>query len=736
MKIKKTQTKKDKELKAKKPEVKQPLQAKVHKVSAPKKAKVVPLKKEKPLSLKKTVSKKVAPDVVKEKEVVRATVLPEKIIKKEQVLAKERVTKKVTPVKVISPEKPQQKIETEKPPKKTTAVLSEAVKEKPVVAEKIKEPVVIQAPKPKKNLKPLEVNAPITVKDLAVKIQEKSSVLIKYLIEKQKMFVTINQILNEEIVIKTLEDFGFEYKKRMTDEESLMEVHTLDSGKELLPRPPVITLMGHVDHGKTSLLDAIRRSNVAEKEHGGITQHIGAYGVETKKGKITFLDTPGHEAFTAMRARGANITDIVILVVAADDGIMPQTIEAIDHARAAGVPIVVAINKIDKQSIDLDKVKRQLSQHDLMPEDWGGKTITIGVSAKTGQGIDELLDMILLEAEMLELKAIYDKPASGVVIEAKLSKGQGLVVTALVQSGSLKTGDNIICGLNYGKIRAMINSLGQRIDIATPSMAVEILGLSGLPEAGEKFYVLTDEKRLKEIVDQRQMQARQERLTIEPKLISLEDLYSKIQKGEVKELNLILKADVQGSLEAIKESLAKLISAEVKLNILHSSSGPINSSDVILAEASNAIIIGFHVEPDTKAKELAAEKKVEIRTYRIIYELISEIKAALEGLLAPKIKKIFIGKAIVKKVFNLSKSGIVAGCLVQKGKITRQAAASLVRDGQVIFEGNISALKRFKDDVREVAEEFECGISLSGFSDYKEGDIIEAYGIEKIARTL
>jgi translation initiation factor IF-2 len=422
--------------------------------------------------------------------------------------------------------------------------------------------------------------------------------------------------------------------------------------------------------------------------------------------------------------------------VAADDGVMPQTIEAIDHAKAAKAPIVVAINKIDKQGIDIDKVKRQLSQHDLTPEDWGGKTITVGVSAKTGEGIDGLLEMILLEAEMLELKAIYDTLALGVIVEAKLSKGKGFVVTALVQNGTLKIGDNMICGLYYGKIRAMINSMGQRIDAVTPGLPVEILGFSGLPQAGEKFYILNDEKRLREIAKERELQARLQKISPEPKHISLDDLYSRIQKGEVKELNLVLKADVQGSLEAIKESLLKIITPEVKLNILHLGVGPINSSDVILAEASNAIIIGFHVDADAQAKELSASKKVDIRTYRIIYELLSEIKAALEGMLAPKIKKIFIGKATVKKVFNLSKAGMVAGCFVQNGKITRQAQVILTRDGQVLFEGNISALKRFKDDVREVPEEFECGISLAGFSDFKEGDIIEAYGIEKIARTL
>lgn len=726
MKDKKIQIKKTKELKPKKLEIKKALTVKTAKVSVSKKAKAEVVKS-------KAVVKKVIAAAPKKKE---ALVSLEKKLPKGKVSAVEQIVKVTAPVaEPAKIHKPQAKIET---PAKIVAPAPKAIApEKKIIEKNVTEVKKEEAPVVKKDLKPIELDLPITVKDLAGKLQEKTSILIKYLIEKQKIFVTINQILKEDVIQRTLEHYGFEYKKRMSNEEVLLESQKIDlSNKKYLPRPPIITMMGHVDHGKTSLLDAIRRSNVAEKEHGGITQHMGAYEVETKKGKIAFLDTPGHEAFTSMRARGANITDIVILVVAADDGVMPQTIEAMDHAKAAGVSIIVAINKIDKQGIDLDKVKRQLAKQDLNPEEWGGKTITVGVSAKTRQGIDELLDMILLESEMLELKAVYDTLASGVVVEAKLSKGKGFIVTVLVQSGTLKVGDNMICGLHYGKIKAMINSSGQRVEQVTPGLPVEILGLSGLPEAGEKFYILDDDKKLKEIIEERQSQSRLEKISLEPKHISLDDLYAQIQKGVVKELNLIVKADVQGSLEAIRESLAKIISEEVKLNILHAGIGAINSSDVILAEASNAIIIGFHVDADDKAKELASNKKVDIRTYRIIYELLSEIKAALEGMLAPKIKKVFMGKALVKKVFNLSRSGLVAGCFVQKGKITRQAAVTLNRDGQVIFEGNISVLKRFKDDVREVAEEFECGISLAGFTDYKEGDIIEAYSIEKIARTL
>lgn len=615
-------------------------------------------------------------------------------------------------------------------------VAGEKLPKKHLPAKKVVEEKIEPPQKEEKPLIPLELDVPVTVKDLSVKIQVKPNMLIKYLIEKQRMFVTINQSINEEIVIKTLRDFGFDYKKRKTSEDLLLDEHAVDDSKVKKPRPPVITFMGHVDHGKTSLLDAIRLSKIVDKEHGGITQHIGAYKVETSRGRITFLDTPGHEAFTTMRARGANITDIVVLVVAADDGIMPQTIEAIDHAKAANVPIVVAINKMDKQNIDIDKVKRQLSEYGLNPEDWGGKTITMGVSAKTGQGISELLEMIALEAEMLELKAVYDQTASGVVIEAKLCKGQGSVVTILVQNGTLKVGDSILCGLYHGKIRAMINDVGERIESVTPGIPAEILGFSGVPEAGDKFYVLNDEKRLKEIAEKRKAQERQRALTPPAKLVSLEELYERIQVGDIKELNLIIKADVQGSLGAIKESLAKLDTSEVKVKVLHSGTGAINASDVVLAEASNAIIIGFHVDSDSKAKELVANKKVEIRTYRVIYELINEMKAAMGGMLAPRIKKTFVGKVEVRKIFNLTKFGLVAGCYVSKGKIIRQVVIEVTRNGETIYEGKISVLKRFKDDVREVLEGFECGISLEGFTDYKEGDIMTAYTIEKIAREL
>ncbi|MDD5238760.1 MAG: translation initiation factor IF-2, partial [Candidatus Omnitrophica bacterium] len=488
-------------------------------------------------------------------------------------------------------------------------------------------------------------------------------------------------------------------------------------------------------HGKTSLLDAIRKTKVVESEHGGITQHIGAYRVSLPHGEITFLDTPGHEAFTAMRARGASITDIVVLVVAADDGIMPQTQEAIDHAVAAAVPIIVALNKVDKPQANIDRVKKQLAEVNLNPEDWGGKTITVPVSAKTGQGIDDLLEMILLEAQMLELKASVDKLAKGVVIEAKMAQGRGPVVTLLIRDGTLHLNENIIVGNFYGKIRAMFDDHGRSVTHAGPSVAVEVLGISGIPAAGEQFFVIADEKQAKELAQLRLEKMKQQEMK-SVKRINLEDLHAQIQEGKLKELKLIIKADVQGSLGAIKDTLEKLNVSEIKLNIIHTGVGNINNSDVILAIASDALILGFNVESDELAKELIAKEGVDVRTYNIIYELANDIKAAVEGMLEPKIKKIFLGKVEVRKVFKLSRSGTVAGCFVTKGKINRTSGVKLIRNGEAIFEGKLSSLKRFKDDVKDVAEGFECGITISGFEAVQEGDIIEAFEIEKIARKL
>ncbi|MDD2927857.1 MAG: translation initiation factor IF-2 [Candidatus Omnitrophica bacterium] len=606
---------------------------------------------------------------------------------------------------------------------------------KPAVKVEIEPEVKVTPAAPIIELKELELELPITVKDLAIKLQEKPSIIIKSLLD-ARIMAGINQSLDEAVVVKICEKYGYKIKKALGEEELTLSVHqSKDEAKDLKPRSPIVTFMGHVDHGKTSLLDAIRKTKVVESEHGGITQHIGAYRVVLAHGEITFLDTPGHEAFTAMRSRGAKITDIVVLVVAADDGVMPQTQEAIDHARAAGVSIIVAMNKIDKPGADIDQVKKQLAKLDLNPEDWGGKTITVPVSAKTGQGIDDLLEMIILEAQMLELKANPNRLAKGIVIEAQMSKGRGPVATLLVQNGTLHLNENIIVGNFYGKIRAMFNDHGQSVTSVSPSVPVEVLGISGVPAAGEQFFAISDEKQAKGIAASRLEKEKQQQIK-SFKHITLEDLHAQILEGKIKDLKLIIKADVQGSLEAIKETLNKLNVSEIKLDFIHASVGNINSSDVILAVASNALILGFNVTLDELAKELVNKEGVDVRTYGIIYELANDIKAAIEGMLEPKLKKILLGRAEVRKVFKLSRSGTVAGCFVVKGKFNRTCVINLVRNGQLVFEGKLSSLKRFKDDVREVGEGFECGMSLAGFDQLMEGDIIEGYEIEKIARKL
>ncbi len=582
----------------------------------------------------------------------------------------------------------------------------------------------------------LEIQFPVAVKDLSVHLQQKPSVILKVLMEKGIM-ATINQNLGEDIVQELSKALGFTFIKSKTKEEQLVATHALETeDKSLLkPRPPVVTFMGHVDHGKTSLLDKIRKAKVADQEHGGITQHIGAYSVVLPRGKITFLDTPGHEAFTAMRARGAYITDLVVLVVAADEGIMPQTEEAIDHARAANVPIIVALNKIDKRGADIDKVKKQLSEKGLMPEDWGGKTIVAGVSAMTGEGIDHLLEMIILEAELLELKANYERKASGIVVEAKLSHGRGPIATMIVQNGTLYEGSMVVAGPYFGKIKAMLDDHARPVKEAGPATAVEILGLSGIPEAGEKFYVIEDERQARDIILGRQALAKAQKLQPLQK-ITLEDLSLQVKEGKIRELNIIIKSDVQGSMEALKDSLAKITSTEVQLKFIHTGIGEINTSDVILAEASNAIIIGFNVNVDARAKEEVEKYQVDVRTYRIIYDAIRDIKNALEGLLEPKTKKKVVGRVEIRQVLKLSKSGIVAGCFVAKGKVHRKVTVDLVRNGAIVFTGTIGSLKRFKDDVRDVAEGFECGITLNGFDAIEAGDVLEIFELEKIARTL
>ncbi len=546
---------------------------------------------------------------------------------------------------------------------------------------------------------------------------------------KKSVFATINQNLELSVVEMIVKELECELELPQSPEEIALLAHRQPNAPEdLVPRAPVVTFMGHVDHGKTSLLDYIRKSRVAAKEAGGITQHIGAYEVETPRGRVTFLDTPGHEAFTALRARGANVTDIVVLVVAADDGVMPQTIEAIDHARAAKVTIVVAINKCDLPNANPERVKQKLAELDLVSEDWGGKTITVGVSAKTGQGVDGLLEMLLLEAELLELKANPKRLASGTVVEAKLTRERGPVATILVKNGALHSGDVALCGSTWGKIRAMFDDRGRPVEEAPPAKPVEILGLSGVPEPGEILFVLEDLEQAKEIANKRQ--AEKEILMANPfqRHVTLDDLYQKIKEGQIKELNLILKTDAQGSLEAIKNQLLqRLGSEEVKISIIHAATGDVNESDVMLAAASDAIILGFHVRVDFGAQAAAAREGVDLRTYDIIYELINAIRSAMEGLLEPEIEEKLVGKAQIREIFKVPKVGSVAGCMVTDGQIHRKVLVRLVRGKDVIFEGKLGSLRRFKDDVREVQEGFECGLSLEGFNGIQEGDILEAY---------
>ncbi len=575
----------------------------------------------------------------------------------------------------------------------------------------------------------IEVDFPISVKDLAVKLNKKPSEILKFLMGKGK-FVTINHNLNEEIASLVAYSYKVTLKKKPTYEETVFKK---DKKENMQKRAPVVTLMGHIDHGKTSILDYIRRSKIVDKEAGGITQHIGAYRISFKNGEITFLDTPGHEAFTAMRARGANVTDMVILVVAADEGIKPQTVEAIDHARASGVPIIVAINKIDKPNANIDMVKQQLSKYDLVPEDWGGKTVTVGVSAKTGEGIDELLEMILLQAELMELKASYDRPALGVVIEAKLSKGRGPVITALIQHGILKVGDICVSGLWWGKVRALYDDRGRSIEKVLPSYPVEVIGLSGVPSPGEYIFVVPNEKEARSIVDRRREE--EEKKKFVPSHIRLEDLHKKIKEENLKQLKIILKADVGGTLEAVEEALKKFSTKEVELNFVHRGVGSINYSDILLAEVSDAVVVGFKVDVDPQAKDLARKKGIEIRVYQIVYELINDVKQALEGLLSPRFKKVFVGRARVEKVFKLSKAGVIAGCIVEKGKVIRSYACELIRDNNVIVRSKVTSLKRFKDDVREVSEGMECGIGID-YRDIKEGDYIDVFVEERIERKL
>jgi translation initiation factor IF-2 len=573
----------------------------------------------------------------------------------------------------------------------------------------------------------------LTVAELAKKLGREPSEIIKKLFMLGVM-ATINQELDKDAIELICSDYGVEVEEKVViDETNFESIEIVDDPEDLVERPPVVTIMGHVDHGKTTLLDSIRHSKVTEQEAGGITQHIGAYQVTVNDKKITFLDTPGHEAFTTMRARGAQVTDIVVLVVAADDGVMPQTVEAINHAKAANVPIIVAINKMDKPDANPDRVMQELMEYNLVPEEWGGDTIFCKLSAKTGEGIDNLLEMILLVSEMEELKANPNRRATGTVIEAKLDKGRGPVATLLVQAGTLHVGDPIVVGCTYGRVRAMVNDTGRRVKEAGPSTPVEITGLHEVPQAGDRFMVFEDEKKARQIGEARAQKQLMEQRSMKAR-VSLDDLFEQIKQGEMKELNIIVKADVQGSVEALVAALQKIEVEGVRVKIIHAAVGAITESDILLATTSNAIVIGFNVRPDANAKRVAESEKVDIRLHRIIYKVIEEIEAAMKGMLDPEYEEKVIGQAEVRQTFKVSKVGTIAGCYVTDGKITRDSKVRLIRQGIVVYEGEIDSLKRFKDDVKEVMQGYECGLTIKNFNDIKEGDVIEAYIMQEVER--
>ena len=579
----------------------------------------------------------------------------------------------------------------------------------------------------------IEIPETITVKDLAAEMKKTTAEVIKKLLGFGVM-ATINQEIDFDTAYLIAQEFGITATKKETvTEEDILFDESEDREEDLQPRPPVVVVMGHVDHGKTSLLDAIRKTNVIEGEAGGITQAIGAYMVKINDREITFLDTPGHEAFTAMRARGAQITDIAILVVAANDGVMPQTVEAINHAKSAGIPIIVAINKIDLPDANIDKVKQELMAYELVPEEWGGDTIYVPISAKKHQNIDQLLEMVLLEADVLELKANPHKQAKGAVIEARLDKSKGAIATMLVQRGTLDVGDTIVVGSSIGRIRAMTNDKGKKVKSAGPSTPVEIMGLTDVPEAGDTFYEVKNEKMAKHLIDRRKRQAREKAINSVTK-VTLDNLFSQMEEGKLKVLNLIVKADVQGSVEAVKQSLEKLQNEEVRVKVIHSAAGAVNQSDVTLAKVSNAIIIAFNVRPDHTAKEMAEKEEVEIKQYSVIYQAIEDVEAAMKGMLAPKYEEKVIGNVEVRQTFRISNVGTIAGAYVLNGKVERNAGVRVIRDNIVIHEGHLATLKRFKDDVKEVTKGFECGMQIEDYNDIKEGDIIEVYVMEEIKR--
>lgn len=603
----------------------------------------------------------------------------------------------------------------------------------PVAAppEPVQAPVAVPAGPPRPRI---QISENVVVKDLAQKLGIMSKIVLRKLLDRG-ILANLNQSLDLKLAEQLANEFGFDVAVTSYEEVVAHEQEAEEQPSAQIVRPPVVTIMGHVDHGKTSLLDAIRESNIAGGESGGITQHIGAYQVRARNRAITFIDTPGHEAFTRMRARGALVTDIVVLVVAADDGVMPQTLEAIDHAKAAKVPIVVAINKIDKPDANPDRIKQQMSQHGILIEEYGGDTVCVEISARKRTNIDTLLEMILLVADLLELKASPPRQATGTILEAKLDKARGPVGTVLVQNGTLHIGDVFVAGAVMGRVRAMFDDKGAKMKEASPGIPVEVLGFQGVPQAGDSFQVFKDEFKARSIVAFRQTKAREVAAQSGSRL-SLDQLFTKIQQGEIRELPIIIKGDVQGSIEVLSDTLTKLGTSEVKIKIIHSGTGAITLSDVLLASASNAIIVGYNVRPEPKARELAEKEKVDIRTHTIIYNITSEIKSALEGLLQPTIREVFLGSAEVRDTFRIPKVGMIAGCYVTAGKLIRSASVRLLRDHVVIYEGKIGSLKRFKDDASEVREGFECGVGIENFNDIKNGDAIEAYTTEKVARQL
>ncbi len=595
----------------------------------------------------------------------------------------------------------------------------------------VKQKTLITTPKAIKRR--VKIDDTIALSDLAKRMGIKAGDMIKKLMDLGVM-ATVNQTIDFDTAALVATEFEYELEKASFEEAAVLKVE-MDDPEKLIHRPPVVTVMGHVDHGKTSLLDVIRKTKVTENEAGGITQHIGAYHVSTDKGQIVFLDTPGHEAFTEMRARGAKVTDLVILVVAADDGVMPQTIEAINHAKAADVPIIVAINKIDKANAEPERVQRELADAGLVPEDWGGDTIFVLVSAKENQGIDDLLEMILLQAEILELKADPERLAKGYVVEAKLDSGRGAVATVLVQQGTLKTHEPVVCGIHYGKVRVLLNDRGKQVKSAGPSMPVEIIGLSGVPNAGDELIALSDEKNAKQVSAYRIQQHRSRELGKTSRL-SLEKLYEQMQEGVVKDLNLIIKADVHGSIEALADSLTKLSNEEVRINVVHSATGTLTESDISLAAVSDATIICFNIRPSSKIQALAGEEDVDIRFYNVIYNVIKDVKDAILGMMSSTFEERILGRAEIREVFHIPKVGAVAGCYVTEGKMERGQLARVLRDWVVCYDSKISSLRRFKDDTKEVQSGYECGIGIENFNDIKVGDIIECYFLEEIKPEL